>query len=593
MGRRLNNSTGGLPASRKITGAITETFIQAGQVVQLTGSGPYTVVLPNPAPYAGVNTYYWNNSGGDVTLTTPSGVFNGPSGKGTNATIIEDGFTLAVASDGTNYFTQWENMPDKTGSSGAVLTSSGVDGGLYWGSTALTGADTLGTFNKNSTLSIDLIAEGIVSTTLPDPVTFTAFEALPLSLSISSAGVVSGSLSAATLPSYTLKIEAAQGSVIKRFNFELGVSLTNAVPTWSTASNLGTSTFGAGSAISKTVTATVGTGSITYTLSSGQYPAGTSLNAGNGVISGTSSDSVGSYTYNFTVGATANGFTVYRAFTWSLVVNPPIGQAIYTGVTNTAGDQSYYTWVAPAGVSTVSVAAIGAGGGGYYGWAVCGGAGGALTWANGIPVTPGSSYTIAVGRGGCWSQSGGGCSCFPNIMAANGGRCGCCPGCCYINTGAITGNAGGASGTPAYPDTAGGGGGGGGYAGNQCRYSNSGYTGCHGGGGNANSHHSSTYGTGGGGGTGIYGQGNNGTCGNGGYSHSTGGGGGQGSNGTCGKPGEPWNNGQGNGWSCGGCFGGGGGGGGTSHGGGWGGPGAVRIIWGNGRAYPSTNTADQ
>ena len=38
MGRRLNNSTGGLPASRKLTAGGTETFIQAGQVVQLAGT---------------------------------------------------------------------------------------------------------------------------------------------------------------------------------------------------------------------------------------------------------------------------------------------------------------------------------------------------------------------------------------------------------------------------------------------------------------------------------------------------------------------------------------------------------------------------
>lgn len=593
MGRRLNNSTGGLPASRKITGAHTETFIQAGQVVQLAGSGPYTVSLPNPSPYAGVNTYYWNNSGGDITLQTPSGVFDGPGGNLTSSHVIEDGFTVAVQSDGTNFYTQWENMPDKTGSEGAVLTSSGVSGGLYWGSTAIQGAENIGTYNKNSTLNIDLIADGYVTTSLPDPVTFVANEALPLSLNLSSSGVISGSLSSATQSTYPIKIEAQQGTVIKRFTMTLGVSLTNSVPVWSTGSNLGSTTVSAGNTLSKTVTATVGSGSITYSLASGQFPGGTTLNSSNGVISGSSTDAVGSYTYNFTINATANGFTISRAFTWSTTINPPVGQQLYYGTTNNSGGESTYTWVAPPGVSTVSVAAIGAGGGGYYGWAVCGGAGGALTWANGIPVTPGSSYTIKAGRGGCWSQSGGGCSCFPGVMQANGGRCGCCPGCCSISGSGYTGSAGGASGTPAYPNTAGGGGAGGGYAGNQCRYSNSGYTGCHGGGGNATGHHSSTYGTGGGGGTGINGQGNNGTCGNGGYSHQTGSGGRGGSGGTCGKPGEPWSNGRGNGHACGGCFGGGGGGGGTSHGGGWGGPGAVRIMWGSGRAYPNTNTGDQ
>lgn len=259
---------------------------------------------------------------------------------------------------------------------------------------------------------------------------------------------------------------------------------------------------------------------------------------------------------------------------------PPPGAALYEGATaNQNGGTQAYTWTAPGNVSSVSVAVIGAGSGGYYGWAVCGGAGGGLTYTNATPVTGNASYTIQVGNGGCWSQSAGGYSCFPGITAG-GGSCGCCSGC-----GCIGGPGG--PGTIAFPNTAGGGGGGGGYGPNQCWYSNSGHTGCYGGGGSAGSHHSSTYGTGGGGGTGINGQGNNGACGSPFNSHSNGTGGQFGSNGTCGISGEPWANGNGHGYNCGGNYGGGGGGGGTSHGGGWGGKGAVRIIWPSSRTYPN------
>lgn len=264
--------------------------------------------------------------------------------------------------------------------------------------------------------------------------------------------------------------------------------------------------------------------------------------------------------------------------------SPPRGQALYEGTqpSQNGGTQSF-SWTAPSGVNTVSVVAIGAGGGGYYGWAVCGGAGGGLTYSNNISVSPGSSYTLQLGNGGCWSQNSGGYSCFPGIIGG-GGFCGCCTGCGCV------GSSGGGPGTITFPNTAGGGGGGGGYGPNQCWYSNSGHTGCYGGGGSANSHHSSTYGTGGGGGTGIYGQGANGSCGRPDYSHTTGGGGGGGSGGTCGQPGEPWSNGQGHGYNCGGNYGGGGGGSGTSHGGGYGGRGAVRIVWpGNTRSFPTTD----
>ncbi len=264
------------------------------------------------------------------------------------------------------------------------------------------------------------------------------------------------------------------------------------------------------------------------------------------------------------------------------IAPPPPGASLYEGAqSNQNGGTQSYTWTAPAGVNSVNVAVIGAGGGGYYGWAVCGGGGGGLTYQNSISVSSGSSYTVQVGNGGCWSQSAGGYSCFPGIIGG-GGHCGCCTGC------GCNGGPGG-PGTITFPNTAGGGGGGGGYGPNQCWYSNSGHTGCYGGGGSAGSHHSSTYGTGGGGGTGICAQGNNGACGSPFNGHSTGTGGQFGSNGTCGLAGEPWANGNGHGYNCGGFYGGGGGGGGTSHGGGWGGKGAVRIVWPATRTYPNSS----
>lgn len=365
---------------------------------------------------------------------------------------------------------------------------------------------------------------------------------------------------------------------------------------WSTAAGLGTVTTNSSGVYSFTVTASSVSGAaITYTLQAGSLPTGGSLNSGNGVISGTTPN-IGSFGFSFTIRATVGSLFEDRAFSMTLNRPPPTGQALYEGSYNTAGGASSgndFTWVAPSGVNTVSVAVIGGGGGGCFAWAVCGGAGGGLAWANGIPVTPGSPYAVKAGHGGCWNGSRGGCSCFAGVMTACGGGCGCCGG--SYNHGGATGSCCGSCGMVAYPGTASGGGGGGGYANNLNTSWPSGGVGCHGGGGSATEHHSSTHGTGGGGGTGIRGQGNNGACGSpspGG--HGTSGGGGQfGSNGTCGGQGEPFSNGNGNGFACGGSYGGGGGGGGTNQGGGWGGRGAVRIIWGPGRAYPSTGTADQ
>lgn len=76
---------------------------------------------------------------------------------------------------------------------------------------------------------------------------------------------------------------------------------------------------------------------------------------------------------------------------------PPTGQEAY----ETPGT---YTWVAPAGVTSVSVVAVGAGGGGY----VNAGGGGGLRYYNNYAVTPGNSYTVTVGARGTDNGSSGG-----------------------------------------------------------------------------------------------------------------------------------------------------------------------------------------
>lgn len=74
-------------------------------------------------------------------------------------------------------------------------------------------------------------------------------------------------------------------------------------------------------------------------------------------------------------------------------VVPTIGQQSFT----TPGS---FTWVAPAGVTTMSAVCIGGGGGGGLSDNRSGGGGGELSWYNNIPITPGESLTVNVGAGG-------------------------------------------------------------------------------------------------------------------------------------------------------------------------------------------------
>ena len=92
-----------------------------------------------------------------------------------------------------------------------------------------------------------------------------------------------------------------------------------------------------------------------------------------------------------------------------------------------AGQQEFttpgtFSWVAPSGVTTVSVVAVGGGAGGY---ANSGGAGGELRYINNVSVTPGQSYTVVVGGGGRHfltdDQDRGNASSFSTVIQANGG----------------------------------------------------------------------------------------------------------------------------------------------------------------------------
>ena len=97
------------------------------------------------------------------------------------------------------------------------------------------------------------------------------------------------------------------------------------------------------------------------------------------------------------------------------------------------GSQSYgagtYSWIAPAGVTSVSIVAVGGGGAGGYGSGTyySGGSGGSggLSYSNNISVTPGTSYNIVVGIRGESRQylagTDGGASSAISAYAGGGG----------------------------------------------------------------------------------------------------------------------------------------------------------------------------
>jgi len=280
----------------------------------------------------------------------------------------------------------------------------------------------------------------------------------------------------------------------------------------------------------------------------------------------------------------------------------PVGQELFATVGS-------FTWTAPAGVTSVSVVCVGGGGGGSGSTAGgSGGGGGGLGWKNSIAVTPGVGYDVVVGGRGtsaaAASTTAGGDSYFistATVRGIGGARSaallnGGGAGGGFVGDGGGNGGAGGGAPTNVQ---CGGGGGAGGYSGaggngspgtaNNATDGAGGGGGGGGGGGSADT-------AGSGGGVGVLGEGANGTRGASTTADGRGGFGGSGgtdaaqaststtavnvySTGTRSNPGLY-----------------GGGCGGSENGTGElanaGGNGAVRIIWGPGRSFPSTNTGD-
>lgn len=308
---------------------------------------------------------------------------------------------------------------------------------------------------------------------------------------------------------------------------------------------------------------------VTWAITGGTLPTGLTLGSA-GVLAGT--PTVPNQHSAVQVTATyrsAKGSQTYQINSVAVVL--PVGQSAYTV-------KGTYAWTAPAGVTSVSVVAVGGGEFAQYA-----GNGSALAWKNNIPVTPGQSYTVVVGAAAAnWNYNPSvGVSYFIDTNTV------------MARVGSFVGDGGGLGGLGAkgFGGSCGTGGGAGGYTGaggNGAVLATSaaatiqatdGSGGGGGGGATTSYNYGGSYGCGGGGGVGIYGQGANGAADVIAVDGVSGGGGSGGTNGHYKTVTAAGNFGAGGAVYSSNYYGAGGG--------------AVRIIWGAGRAFPSTLTADQ
>jgi len=284
------------------------------------------------------------------------------------------------------------------------------------------------------------------------------------------------------------------------------------------APTIGTATAGASNTASITFTAPAFMGvpaTLTYTATSTP-----------GCITGTATSSP----------VIVSGLTDGTSYTFKVKAQNGGGfspcSAASNSITATIADsQSYtvagtYTWVAPAGITSVSVVAVGGGGGGAAGGAYSGGGGGALTYRNNVSVTPGTGYPVVVGTAGTGGVNSfeagvaGGNSTALSMVAGGGGggRQSSLGGIAGAPSGTYTAGFSGGTGGGAGSCSGSGGGGAAGYAGIGGAGGGAGQSGAGGGGGGGSRGGGAlgvgcvTYwGQGGdGGGVGLFGQGANG-----------------------------------------------------------------------------------
>ncbi len=176
--------------------------------------------------------------------------------------------------------------------------------------------------------------------------------ALPAGLTLSSAGALAGTPTSTATASFTITATDANGCTGTR-----NYSLTPACPTIAVSP----STLPNGmvnSAYSQTVTSSGGVGTMTYSISSGSLPAGLSLNATSGVISGIpTSTTAASFTVRATDSNNCTGSTAYTitlacptiTVTPATLTTGTVGVAYTQTLSGAGGIAPYAAWTVTSG----------------------------------------------------------------------------------------------------------------------------------------------------------------------------------------------------------------------------------------------------
>ncbi len=285
------------------------------------GSYNFTVQATDTSPNTGTRNYTINVGTANSLTLAPTTLPNGTQGTGYTQTVTATGATGAVS-----FALLSGSLP-----AGLSIGSGGVISGTpsAGGSSTFTIGATDSAGNTGSQLYTVNIGTSVLTVTPPTlpagtrnvaysqnvgatggtgPYTFTiSGGALPAGVTMNSAGLISGTPTAAGPVSFTVRALDTLGNVGTRlYSFNVGTVTLTVNP-----ATLPDAVFGR--AYSQTIVASGGTAPYTYSIAAGALPSGLTLNAATGVISGTA-NATGNDT--FAVQARdVNGNTGSRSYT--------------------------------------------------------------------------------------------------------------------------------------------------------------------------------------------------------------------------------------------------------------------------------------
>ncbi len=285
---------GGKSTTSPSTLTVTTTSLAAGTV-----GASYSATL---AASGGTSPYTWSIASGGGTL---------PAGLSLSAGGVISG-TPTVASSGKITFQVADSeATPQTATASLTLTVNAATPALTITTTSPLPSATVGVVYTTT-----LAATGGTS---PYTWTLASGSSLPAGLSLSSGGVISGTPTAAVASTFTVQVadsESTPATATAALSLTVNAGSALAI----TTTTLAPGTLGA--AYSATLAATGGTPPYTWSVGSVPLPAGLSLNATTGAISGTPTMLSSSFP-SFSVSDSASH--IVSAQNINLVVNPPAG----------------------------------------------------------------------------------------------------------------------------------------------------------------------------------------------------------------------------------------------------------------------------